>query len=392
MAYNSHQKLLDNMAALEIALTYTTGTKLSQGQVEQLQRYSGFGGLKGILYPYGPKEDWKNASKADLALYEPFTELHSMLIKMLGVDLYKKAISGVHNSVLTAFYTPEFIPKTIFETLAAHGIYPKRMYEPSSGAGIFLTEAAKRFPGMEIINAVEKDYLTGRVLQALASSLPVACKVSIGGFEEMPVSDNGKYDLIASNIPFGNFRVFDPLLENSLTDKIHNYFFAKGLDKLGTGGIMAFITSDGFLNSPSNREAREYLFRHADLVTAAVLPDNLMKDTGNTESPSHLIIVQKHNHNLLNSPEEILETVERTNEFGSYHINKYLSEGSALVLGNEKKPGKNQYGAAHEVVWHRGSLDELAQPLKERLFHDFQGKVNGLSFQSVTLNASAALK
>ncbi len=90
MAYNSHQKLLDNMAALEIALTYTTGTKLSQGQVEQLQRYSGFGGLKGILYPYGPKEDWKNASKADLALYEPFTELHSMLIKMLGVDLYKK--------------------------------------------------------------------------------------------------------------------------------------------------------------------------------------------------------------------------------------------------------------------------------------------------------------
>lgn len=224
MAYNSLQKLQDNMAALEIALQWKEGQKLTDGQTEQLQRYAGFGGLKAVLFPAGPKQIWltKNASKADLELYDPFMELHRMLEKMLGKDLYKTAVNAVHKSVLTAFYTPEFVPRTIFSVLNDQGIYPKRMYEPSSGAGVFITEAANSFPGMEMINAVEKDYLTGRVMQALASSLPVPCKVNIGGFEEMPVNDNGKYDLIASNIPFGNFKVFDPAMDPVVTGKIHN--------------------------------------------------------------------------------------------------------------------------------------------------------------------------
>ncbi|MFY0104320.1 N-6 DNA methylase, partial [Acinetobacter baumannii] len=74
----------------------------------------------------------------------------------------------------------------------------------------------------------------------------------------------------------------------------HNYFFAKGTDKLKEGGLLAFITTDAFLNTPSNKEAREYLFNRADFVSVTVMPDNLMKDTGNTEAPSHLLIVQKN--------------------------------------------------------------------------------------------------
>ncbi len=76
--------------------------------------------------------------------------------------------------------------------------------------------------------------------------------------------------------------------------KLHNYFFAKGLDKLAEGGLMAYITTDAFLNSPSNKTAREHLFDHADFISLAVMPDNLMKDAGNTEAPSHLIVVQKN--------------------------------------------------------------------------------------------------
>src|SRR5690606_16357460 len=99
---------------------------------------------------------------------------------------------------------------------------------------------------------------------------------------------------VASNIPFGNFSVYDPAFtDKQLSGKIHNYFFAKGLDKLTDGGLMAYITTDAFLNSPSNKTAREYLFQRADFISLSVLPDNLMLDTGNTQAPSHLLVVQK---------------------------------------------------------------------------------------------------
>ena len=107
--------------------------------------------------------------------------------------------------------------------------------------------------------------------------------------------DGNKFDLVVSNIPFGNFRVYDKSFNDaSLTGKIHNYFFAKGLEKIKEGGILAYITTDAFLNTSSNQTAREYLFNNADFISLSVMPDNLMKETGNTEAPSHLLIVQKN--------------------------------------------------------------------------------------------------
>ena len=114
---------------------------------------------------------------------------------------------------------------------------------------------------MQNITAVEKDMLTGRVLTALGSSIPVPVSVQVTGFENTSNDENGKYDLIVSNIPFGNFPVFDEAYrDEALSGKIHNYFFAKGLDKIKDGGLLAYITTDAFLNSPSNQTAREYLF------------------------------------------------------------------------------------------------------------------------------------
>ena len=103
---------------------------------------------------------------------------------------------------------------------------------------------------------MEKDRLTGLVLSAINSSLSIKTDTHITGFEEAPVKDNGSYDLAVSNIPFGNFSVYDEdFPDKELSGKIHNYFFAKGLDKLAEGGLMAFITTDAFLNSPSNHTA-----------------------------------------------------------------------------------------------------------------------------------------
>jgi len=153
MGYNSQQKLRDNIAAIRIALEWKQGQSLLPEQVEALKRYAGFGGLKAVLYPNGPKEEWikLKASKEDLRLYPDIIELHQLLQQHLNGVEYKQAIDSIKNSILTAFYTPEIIPQTFFNILKEQGIKPKKIYEPSSGVGVFVTEAAIAFPALENI-------------------------------------------------------------------------------------------------------------------------------------------------------------------------------------------------------------------------------------------------
>ncbi len=367
MSYNSQQKLKDNIAAIRIALEWKDGQSLLPEEVEALKQYSGFGGLKAMLFPNALKEEWikLNASKEDLKLYPQITELHQLLQQHLNNAEYKYVIDSVKNSILTAFYTPQIVPQTLFNVLKEQGIEPKSMYEPSSGAGVFIIEAAQTFPGLQNVTAVEKDVLTGRILTALGSSIPIPVSVQVKGFENTFNDENGKYDLIVSNIPFGSFSVFDATIKDeALKNKIHNYFFAKGLDKIKDGGLLAYITTDAFLNSPSNKAAREHLFKHSDFISLNVMPDNLMKDTGNTEAPSHLLIVQKNtNKEFLSENENLLNTVEQENEFGKYSINLFIHQHPQIILGDEIRPGKNQYGKAHQTVWQNGDINDIKENL-----------------------------
>jgi len=385
MSYNSQQKLKDNIEAIRTALEWQPGQLLLPEQVDPLKRYAGFGGLKAVLYPNGPKEEWikLNASKEDLRLYPQITELHQLLRQHFNDVEYKQVVDSIKNSILTAFYTPGIIPQTLFAVLKEQGIEPKNMYEPSSGAGVFVTEAASAFPLIENITAVEKDLLSGRVLTALGSSIPVPVLVQVKAFENTSNEENGKHDLIVSNIPFGNFRVFDETIkDDSLTGKIHNYFFAKGLDKIKDGGLMAYITTDAFLNNPSNQTAREYLFNHVDFISLNVMPDNLMKDTGNTEAPSHLLIVQKNeNKQSLSQNEELLvSTSEQENEFGKYSINQYVSLHPEIILGNQIEAGKDQYGKAHETIWQTGNINLIAPRLANTISKGFDERFNKEAF------------
>lgn len=327
MSYKSQQKLRDNITALQAAFTHQPNKVLTKGQVALLKKYSGFGGLKAVLFPNAPKEEWikLNASKEDLKLYPQIIELHQLLKNSLTEQEYKLTVDSLKNSILTAFYTPPVIPQTLFTVLKEKDIFPKAMYEPSAGAGVFITEAVAAFPELSIITAIEKDYLTGKILQALKEGINVPVAVKIQGFEDSSGSENGRYDLIVSNIPFGNFKVFDDSISDErLKNKIHNYFFAKGLDKIKDGGLLAYITTDTFLNTSSNKPAREYLFNNADFISLNVMPDNLMKDTGNTEAPSHLLIVQKNiNKQSISENEQLLiATTEQENEFeiGRAHV------------------------------------------------------------------------
>lgn len=391
MAYNSQQKLQDNIDAIRIALEWKESQKLSIKQVQALQRYSGFGGLKAVLFPNGSKEEWVklNASKADLKLYPGIVELHNLLQQYLNEAEYKEAIDSLRNSILTAYYTPAIVPQTIYAELKKQGIEPKNIYEPSSGAGVFITEAATAFPSLQNINAVEKDFISGRVLTALSSSIPVPVSVQVNGFENTSNEENGNYDLIVSNIPFGNFKILDEKYsDENISGKIHNYFFAKGLDKIKEGGLLAYVTTDAFLNNPSNRERREYLFTNSNFISLSVLPDNLMKDTGNTEAPSHLVIVQKQTgkKDITTHEQNLIDTTEQQNEFGKYSLNKYIALHPEATTGHQIKPGKNQYGRATETIWHNGDINAIGEKLAATIEDGLRKRFNLKSFEQVVSN------
>lgn len=393
MAFNPLQQLRANIEAIRIALAWQPGETLSPEAVSALRRYAGFGGLKAVMFPAGEKKEWerRNASKADLQLYPSMMELHELLRTRLDEPQYREAVQSLHESVLTAYYTPPVVPQTLYAVLKEQGISPQRVYEPSSGAGIFVTEAASAFPEIKEINAVEKDLLTGKVLAALASTLAVPTEVQIKGFETTDNRENGRYDLIVSNIPFGNFKVHDPAFRNNaIAGSIHNYFFAKGLDKLADGGIMAFLTTDAFLNSSSNQEARQYLFERARFISVSVMPDNLMQANANVEAPTHLLLVQKNNSKTaLNANEQLLTaTVNRSNEFGAYAINAYIDQaGQNIVAAEITQAGKNQYGKAHQEHRVISDLDRTVRTqLRKHLEEAIVTRLDSKAFHAIQID------
>ncbi|MFC0318652.1 MULTISPECIES: helicase-related protein [Olivibacter] len=388
MGYNVKEKLKDNLAAIRIAFDYRNGKVLAADEAAVLSRYSGFGGIKAVLYDWRDREDWMDQipSERDRELYPLLDDLHTVLRKNFTPDEYRRTLSSLKHSVLTAFYTPDFLPEIIYGTMDKLGISLRNIYEPSAGAGVFVAGAVKMVPKLESVTAIEKDQLTAMVLEAYASTFPVNVQVQEKGLEETSREENGRADLVISNIPFGNFSVYDPTVtDKNLTGRIHNYFFAKGLDKLRDGGLLAYISTDTFLNSSLNRAAREHLFSRSDLVTLAVLPENLMRDTGNTDAPSHLIIVQKNNSKkaLTETDKILLETVSRENDFGSYTLNRYIAEYSDIILGNRMVEGRNQYGEAHLKILQEGEISGIGRRLEALLLDGFGKRFERSRYETV---------
>ncbi|HWW41375.1 N-6 DNA methylase, partial [Pedobacter sp.] len=374
MSYNQLEKLQDNIRALELVFQHDGNRVLTHDEVTSIQRYSGFGGLKAILYPNGSIEQWKEngATNQDLTLYPSMMKFHQLLGQYFTPNEYTEVIDSLRSSVLTSFYTPPVIPKVLFETLKSFEVGPTSFYEPSAGMGVFVKEAINMFPTLKEVNAVEKDLLTGGVLTTLSTSWKLDSTIRLMGFEETGKEEDGKYDLIASSIPFGDVSIYDPSYEKTYTKRIHNYFFAKGIDKLVEGGVLAYITTDGFLNSPGNEENRRHLFEHADFISLVVMPENLMKDTGNTLAPNHLLIVQKNSQKSSISIEEeqLIKTVDKPSSLGVITLNQYIDQHQEILIGDEIGPGKNQYGKAHLKVLQNGNLDQMAPKIKSILEKD----------------------
>ena len=392
MAYNKKAHLKDNIEAIKLAFALEReGRAATPEEQAVLRAYSGFGGIKAVLNPASSLADVARWTKSDRELFPLVSQLHSVIRSHSKDEAeYKRYFSSLKNSVLTAFYTPQDIVSVLASELGNHGIAPSRFLDPSSGTGVFVDafqqysaqqssklHSPTGFPRPDVV-CFEKDLLTGKIL----SHLHPESKVEITGFEDSGFRYLNRFDITASNIPFGDVAVFDPaftksksLVRQHAAKSLHNYFFLKGLDNLREGGILAYITSQGVLDSPANENIRYQLMQHSHLVSAIRLPNNLFTDGAGTEVGSDLIILQKKSGRAEPLTEDEQAFIASNQLPEGINMNKYIFQ-NIPIIHTKASVDTDPYGHPAMVYIHEGGLPGIISQLRSLLRNDFYRRLN----------------
>lgn len=370
MAFNKRKHLLNNYTAVRTAFDIErSGQPATPEQRKLLLEFSGFGGLKCMAKPYEKEEDKERWNESEKDLFAPARAFYSMLKDMSqSPEEYKHYVDGIHSSMLSAFYTPPEITIVLADSLKRSGITPGRFLDPCAGTGEFI-RAFDDNSGITTV-AFEIDPLASKVLKALHPDKAILNT----GFEATDDRHMNYFDVVASNIPFGDYAVFDPSFRQQdkaryqASKAIHSYFFVKALDMARQGGIVAFITSQGLMDSPKNESTRRLLMENANLVSAIRLPNNLFNENAGTTVGSDLIILQKNTGKKeLNAREEAF--IGTRSFYNGIHVNNYYMDFSHIVH-TEAKVGKNPYGQPAMEFYHDGHITNIASDLSEKLNGD----------------------
>ena len=251
-------------------------------------------------------------------------------------------LQGIRDSRNTAFYTTTPVIQAMWQSLVDMGaadLDRPKILEPSAGSGRFLGLQPAAIAARSERTAIEKDPLTAKVLR---HTYPEA-KTYNAGFEEAPTPDN-HYDIAISNVPFGDLRIFDPEFQTTgrrhLTRYINNYFFAKALDKVRPGGVIAFITSHGTLDAPGHESTRRYLADRADLLGAVRLPDDAFPDT---QVVTDIVYFRKRAEGEPAGDDSWVETRPMDVGYRTLPVNLYYHNNPGKVLGKHHDSG-SMYG------------------------------------------------
>ncbi|HBH1710554.1 TPA: DEAD/DEAH box helicase family protein [Clostridioides difficile] len=333
------EKFHNNMAAINLLHELEIENRLATPEEQEvLSRYVGWGGLSMAF-------DEHNAAWA-----EEFKELYASL----SPEEYRAAME----STLTAFYTPPVVIKAMYDTLDRLGFSQGNILEPSCGTGNFFGLLPESMQNSKL-HGVEIDSLTGRI----AKQLYQKANIAIEGFEKTNLPDD-HFDVVLGNVPFGEIRVNDSRY-NAQKFLIHDYFFAKALDKVRAGGVVMFITSKGTMDKASP-EVRKYIAQRAELLGAIRLPNNTFKANAGTEVTSDILILQKRDRVMDIEPDWVhLDTDEN-----GVTMNRYFVEHPEMVLG-EIKMESTRFGTFEPVCKARKDI-----PLSELLSNAVQ-RING---------------
>lgn len=328
------EKYKANVKAIQLLKSLENEKRLATpDEQEILARYVAWGGLADVFDE--TKDSWKNE-------YQELKEL-------LNDDEYRAA----RESTLTAFYTPPLIIESIYRKLTDLGFTSGNVLEPSCGIGHFMgmkpDDLDCHFYGVEL------DSITGRIAKQLYQN----ATITIQGFEKTDMSDNF-FDAVIGNVPYGQLPVYDPRY-NQQKFMIHDYFFAKALDKVKTGGIVIFLTSKFTMDKKTN-DVRKYISQRAKLLGAVRLPDNAFKANAGTRVTTDIIILQKLEKPLEQEPDWINVAENKDGII----MNSYFIEHPEMVLGTMVEE-TSQYGMA--TACKANDEDDLKVLLENAMSH-----------------------
>ena len=325
------QKFARNIEAIRTLQTLENENRNATPEEQEiLSQYVGWGGLADAFDP--DKDSWAKEYKE--------------LKGLLSEDEYAAARA----STLNAHYTSPTVIRAIYDTVEQMGFTTGNILEPSCGVGNFFGMLPESMQGSRLYG-VELDSITGRI----ARQLYPEATITVAGFET--TSQRDFYDLAVGNVPFGNYKVNDKAY-NNLGFSIHNYFFAKALDQVRPGGVVAFVTSR-FTMDAKDSSTRKYLAQRADLLGAVRLPSNAFKANAGTEVVSDILFLQKLERPIDREPEWV--QVGQTPE--GFTVNQYFVDHPDMVLG-ELSAESTQYGREDVTVDPIEGAD-LAEQLKE---------------------------
>ncbi len=337
-------KFRANMAAIQLLQELEfEGIQASPEQQEILSRYVGWGGLADAFDENKP--NWS----------DEFAELYA--------TLSPEEYAAARASTLNAHYTSPTVIKAIYEAVGNMGFQAGNILEPSMGVGNFFGCLPEQMQGSKLYG-VELDSITGRI----AKQLYPQANITVAGFETTDRRDF--YDLAIGNVPFGQYQVNDRAY-NKLGFSIHNYFFAKALDQVRPGGIVAFVTSRYTMDSKDDR-ARKYIAERAELLGAIRLPNNTFKANAGTDVVSDILFLQKREQPSIAEP----EWTQLGENADGFSINNYFIRHPEMILGRQTAES-TQYGKQdftveplegadlaaqlHEAVQHIGGIYQAAE-------------------------------
>lgn len=331
----SKQKFARNMEAIK-TLFHLENENRNAADVEQevLAGYVGWGGLAEAFDPN--KDSWA----------QEYTALKGLLSE--------EEYTAARASTLNAHYTSPTIIRSIYDAVSQIGFETGNILEPAMGIGNFFGMLPEQMQNSHLYG-VELDSISGRI----AGKLYPNAEIKVAGFESTERRDF--YDLAVGNVPFGNYKVSDKPYDK-LGFSIHNYFFAKALDQVRPGGVIAFVTSRYTMDS-KNSDARRYLAQRAELLGAIRLPNDAFKKNAGAEVVSDILFLQKRDHAI----DIVPDWVDLNTTPDGYTMNSYFVEHPEMIMG-ELAMESTPYGKDELTVRPREDM-ELAQQLKEAVSH-----------------------
>ena len=328
------QKFARNIEAIQTLRTLEQEHRGATAEEQQvLSQYVGWGGLADVFDPN--KENWSTE----------YTQLKGLLTE--------EEYAAARASTLNAHYTSPVVIRAIYDAVEKMGFQSGNILEPSLGIGNFFGMLPSGMADSRLYG-VELDSITGRIAQKL---YPQA-DITVAGFETTDRRDF--YDLAVGNVPFGQYKVNDKAY-NKLGFSIHNYFFAKTIDQIRPGGVIAFVTSRFTMDSKDS-SARKYMAERADLLGAIRLPNNAFKANAGTEVVSDILFLQKRDR-----PADIEPAwVQLGKTEDGFAINQYFVDHPEMVLGNLELES-TQYG--HDLTVAPIEDANLADQLTEAVQH-----------------------